>query len=389
MPQRFLMDHRESLLPTEQVGGYIYPPEYFHRRLKEEFLRSMRTGRSFLYLRIPTRHFDIFGFQRPDSPQVQAWRIAVLTVLAQSDFLDVRGYLGDHSGIGILFLDCDHSALETQKRAIFRNLREAGLLESVRLRPRRPFFEAFVFTGQNEQKHISEAEAYRRFNHVNEGYYSLQPLVFGDIQHNPWNGRLVSFTKRLIDIAATGGAILFLSPLLLTLAAVVKISDPKGPIIFKQTRVGLNGKHFTMYKYRSMYMDAESRLEKLRHLNETTGPIFKIKNDPRIYPMGRILRKYSLDELPQLFNILLGDMAIVGPRPPLPAEVAQYEAWHRMRLSVKPGLTCHWQVSGRSNIGFEDQVRLDNKYIRHGGIATDMELIRKTFRVVFKGEGAY
>ncbi len=138
-----------------------------------------------------------------------------------------------------------------------------------------------------------------------------------------------------------------------------------------------------------MYTDAEIRLEKLRHLNETTGPIFKMKNDPRIYPAGRILRKYSLDELPQLFNILLGDMAIVGPRPPLPKEVAQYEPWHKMRLAVKPGLTCHWQVSGRSKIGFEDQVRLDNKYIRHGGIATDMDLIRKTFKVVFKGDGAY
>lgn len=389
MPQRFLMDHRETLLPPEQGSGYIYPPEYFHRRLKEEFLRSMRTQRPFLYLRIPTRHFSIFGFQKPDSTQVEAWRIGVLTILAQTDFLDVRGYIGGDSGIGILFLDCDHTALETQKRAILRNLREAGLLESVRLRPRRPFFESFVFTGHDEQKHISAAEAYRRFNHVNEGYYSLQPLVFGDIQHNPWNSRLVAFTKRSIDLVCSLGAIFLLSPLLLALAAIVKLSDPKGPVVFSQTRVGVNGRLFKMFKFRSMYMDAESRLEKLRHLNETTGPIFKIKNDPRIYPLGRILRKYSLDELPQLFNIVNGDMAIVGPRPPIPSEVAQYESWHRMRLSVKPGLTCHWQVSGRSNIGFEDQVRLDNKYIRHGGIATDMELIRKTFKVVFKGDGAY
>ncbi len=184
--------------------------------------------------------------------------------------------------------------------------------------------------------------------------------------------------------------LVLLSPVLLFCALAVKISAPKGPVIFKQTRVGKNGSLFTMYKFRSMYVDAEERKKELMALNETGGKTFKMKNDPRIYPFGRILRKFSLDELPQLVNIINGDMSIVGPRPPLPEEVATYEPWHRMRLSVTPGLTCLWQVSGRSNISFEGQMRLDNDYIRRGGkLADDFKLILKTFKVVFKGEGAY
>ena len=389
VPQRFLFDHRDELLPADQGSGFIYPPLYFHRRIKEEFLRSLRTHKPFVLIRIPTNHFDIFGFAKPESTEVQAWRIAVLTLLAQTDFLDIKGFLQGDSGIGLVFLDCDHTILEVQKRAILRNLRDAGLLSSLRLKPKRALFEAFVCTGENEKQHINAHDAFKRFNFVNEGFFSLQPLVYSDFEQNRWNHWFRNFVKRSIDILATLVAVVLLSPLLLTLAAIVKCSDPKGGIIFRQTRVGLNGEHFTMYKFRSMYMDAEARLEALRHMNETTGPIFKMKNDPRIYPAGRVLRRYSLDELPQLFNILFGHMSIVGPRPPLPQEVSQYEPWHKMRLAVKPGLTCHWQVSGRSKIGFEDQVRLDHKYIRHGGISTDMDLIRKTFRVVFKGDGAY
>ncbi|NLB63105.1 MAG: sugar transferase [Fibrobacter sp.] len=229
----------------------------------------------------------------------------------------------------------------------------------------------------------------KSFNHSNRGFFHLAPLTYKDIKPNQWNRATINFLKRSIDIVASSLALVVLLPLLFVIGILVKISDPKGPAIFKQVRVGREGKEFTMYKFRSMYVDAEERLEKLRDLNETTGPIFKMKDDPRIFNFGRVIRKYSLDELPQLVNIIRGDMAIVGPRPPLPSEVEQYESWHRMRLSVKPGLTCHWQVSGRSNIGFEDQVRLDNKYIRHGGIKTDMDLIRKTFKAVFKGDGAY
>jgi len=367
----------------------VYPSRLLRMRLKEELLRSNRTGRPFLYVRIPTRHYDLFGFLRPSDNTIQAWKIAVLTLLTQTQFVDVVGYLEDDAGLGVVFLDCDHSFLETQRRAILRNLRDAGLLEKIRLRPRTPLFEAFVCTGKPEKEHITAEQAMARFNHINEGFFSLQPLLYSDIQSGRWNHRLVNFVKRGIDICGASLGILLLSPVLLACAFAVKLSDPKGSIVFRQVRVGLNGRHFTMFKFRSMYVDAERRLEAIRHLNETTGPVFKMKNDPRVYPLGRIMRKYSLDELPQLFNILFGDMSIVGPRPPIPKEVAEYLPWHRMRLSVKPGLTCHWQVSGRSNIGFEDWMRLDNQYVRHGDIKTDLSLISKTFKVVFKGEGAY
>ena len=196
--------------------------------------------------------------------------------------------------------------------------------------------------------------------------------------------------KRFVDLTATSIALVLLSPVFLFCAIAVKLSDPKGPVIFKQTRVGRDGKLFTMYKFRSMYVDAEERKQQLMAKNETGGKTFKMKNDPRIYPFGRVLRKFSLDELPQFINILKGDMSIVGPRPPIPSEVAEYEPWHRMRLSVTPGLTCIWQVSGRSNIPFEGQMRLDNDYIRRDGkIGDDIKLILKTFKVVFKGDGAY
>lgn len=379
----------EAFLPVTGIGNHVYPSSLFQMRLKEELLRSNRTQRPFLYVRIPTRHYDLFGFLRPSGNTLQAWKISVLTLLTQTQFVDVVGFLEDDAGLGVMFLDCDHAFLETQRRAILRNLRDAGLLEKIRLRPRTPLFEAFVCTGMPEKEHITTEQAMARFNHINEGFFSLQPLLYSDILHNRWNRKLVNFFKRSIDVAGVSLGILLLSPILLACALAVKISDPRGPIIFKQVRVGLNGRHFTMYKFRSMYTDAEKRLEAIKHLNETTGPVFKMKNDPRIYPLGRIMRKYSIDELPQLFNILFGDMSIVGPRPPIPKEVDEYLPWHRMRLSVKPGLTCHWQVSGRSNIGFDDWMRLDNQYVRHGDIKTDISLISKTFKVVFKGEGAY
>ena len=144
-----------------------------------------------------------------------------------------------------------------------------------------------------------------------------------------------------------------------------------------------------MYKFRSMYQDAEARLAELQALNEVDGPVFKMTNDPRITPVGKFLRKTSIDELPQLVNILRGDMSIVGPRPPLPKEVAQYSDWDWGRLAVRPGLTCYWQVSGRSNLSFDEWMRLDLKYIEEQGLITDLRIILRTVVVVLKGDGAY
>jgi exopolysaccharide biosynthesis polyprenyl glycosylphosphotransferase len=193
--------------------------------------------------------------------------------------------------------------------------------------------------------------------------------------------------KRLFDIFASAAALVLLGPLLIAVAALVKLTS-KGPIFFKQQRVGLHGRPFHMFKFRTMVLNAEQLRARLQHQNEQTGPVFKIKDDPRITRIGRFLRKHSIDELPQLINVLRGDMSVVGPRPPVPSEVAQYEGWQQRRLSVRPGLTCIWQVSGRNQISFKEWMFLDMRYIDHWSLIEDLSLILRTFPVVLTGRGA-
>lgn len=183
-------------------------------------------------------------------------------------------------------------------------------------------------------------------------------------------------------------ALVVLSPLFLITAIAIKL-DSEGEVFYSQLRVGKDGKLFKMYKFRSMCVDADKQLDKLKDLNEKDGPVFKIANDPRVTRVGRIIRKRSIDELPQLINIIKGDMSIVGPRPPLPNEVAQYTPYQMQRLSVKPGLTCYWQISGRSDISFDEWVELDCKYIRESSVWTDIKIILKTIPAVLTGRGAY
>ena len=192
------------------------------------------------------------------------------------------------------------------------------------------------------------------------------------------------FLKRLMDIICSMSALIVLAPILIVVAILIKI-ESKGPVIFSQERVGINNKKFKMYKFRSMVVNAEDMKEKLEKQNERKGPMFKIKNDPRITTIGRFIRKTSIDELPQLINILKGEMSIVGPRPSLPKEVIQFEPWMLERLKVKPGLTCYWQVQGRDHIEFEDWMRLDVKYVKDRNFLLDIKLIFKTF-FVFLGD---
>ncbi len=199
---------------------------------------------------------------------------------------------------------------------------------------------------------------------------------------------LYFFIKRVFDIIASLTGLIILSPVLLITSIAIKIED-KGPVIFSQERVGRNGKTFKMYKFRSMYTNAEEILKELKDLNEADGPVFKMKNDPRITKVGRFIRKYSIDEILQLINIIRGDMSVVGPRPALPKEVAEYDEFAKQRLLVKPGLSCYWQISGRSDIGFEQWMRLDVKYIKEMGILTDLKIILLTIPAVLKGEGSY
>jgi exopolysaccharide biosynthesis polyprenyl glycosylphosphotransferase len=198
---------------------------------------------------------------------------------------------------------------------------------------------------------------------------------------------LQSRLKRALDLAASAAGLLALSPLLIAIAAAIKLASP-GPVLFRQVRVGRFGARFVMYKFRSMRVDAEAQLVGLRERNEQGGPVFKMRRDPRVTPIGRILRRFSLDELPQLFNVLIGDMSLVGPRPPLPAEVAQYEPWQRRRLSVRPGLTCIWQVEGRNDIGFLEWMYLDMLYVDEWSFAGDLRLLLRTIPAVATGRGA-
>jgi exopolysaccharide biosynthesis polyprenyl glycosylphosphotransferase len=192
--------------------------------------------------------------------------------------------------------------------------------------------------------------------------------------------------KRLIDIMVSAFGFILFSPLFLITAFAIKITS-KGPVFFKQTRSGLHGRKFEIYKFRTMVVDAEERLEELMSLNEREGPVFKIRNDPRITKVGRFLRKVSLDELPQLINVLKGDMSLVGPRPPLPSEVTQYERWQRRRLSLRPGITCIHEVVARDDRDFDRWMKLDLEYIDNWSFPLDMKILTRTIFAVFKGTG--
>jgi exopolysaccharide biosynthesis polyprenyl glycosylphosphotransferase len=195
-------------------------------------------------------------------------------------------------------------------------------------------------------------------------------------------------SKRLIDIVGALAGLVLLSPLLVATAIAIRL-DSRGPILFAQTRIGRGGALFRMYKFRSMIDGADAKKAELTARNEFDGVAFKMRDDPRVTRVGRFIRKYSIDELPQLLNVLTGDMSIVGPRPVVTAEALCYKAWQLRRFSVAPGLTCLWQVSGRSDTSFDDWMRLDLSYIDGWSFWLDLKLIMKTVRVVISGEGAY
>ncbi|HEY6866004.1 MAG TPA: sugar transferase [Candidatus Eisenbacteria bacterium] len=194
--------------------------------------------------------------------------------------------------------------------------------------------------------------------------------------------------KRVLDLAGAAVAIVLSAPILILAAILVKL-ESRGPVLYRSKRVGRGGKSFTFYKLRSMVNGADLNRHHLFHLNETDGPVFKIARDPRVTRVGRFLRTTSIDELPQLINVLRGEMSLVGPRPPLAEEVAQYEPWQFRRLEVRPGLTCLWQISGRSRIGFQEWMRLDLEYIRRQSFWLDVKILIRTIPAVLSREGAY
>ena len=223
-----------------------------------------------------------------------------------------------------------------------------------------------------------ENEPFRAYNTATTAYVPAQRHI----------SRTYLFIKRTMDIALSTIGLILCIPLFIAVAIAIKRDSP-GPVIFKQQRVGKDGKTFTMYKFRTMVVNAEEILDELLSKNEADGPVFKIKEDPRVTKLGKWLRKTSIDELPQLWNVLKGNMSLVGPRPPLEREVVQYDNYQRQRLSVKPGITCYWQVSGRSNITFDEWVELDIKYIQEQSLWTDIKLLFKTIGAVLRKDGAY
>ncbi|QOP55900.1 sugar transferase [Lacticaseibacillus paracasei] len=195
--------------------------------------------------------------------------------------------------------------------------------------------------------------------------------------------------KRCFDIVTSFVGLVLLSCVFLIIAVLIKLDDPHGKVFYSQTRLGKDGRNFQMWKFRSMVANADEMVDRLLKKNEVEGPMFKIKDDPRITRVGRVLRKHSLDELPQLYNVLRGDMSLVGPRPPLPREVANYTDRDRQRLVVMPGCTGLWQVSGRSNLDFSEMVALDIQYINNASFLQDVTILFKTFSVVIRPNGAY
>jgi exopolysaccharide biosynthesis polyprenyl glycosylphosphotransferase len=213
----------------------------------------------------------------------------------------------------------------------------------------------------------------------------FRDIPFMTFQNLPTNYLALKF-KLVIDVFVSFSILLLSFPFLLIIMLLIKL-DSKGPVFFKQVRVGKNGRKFNVFKFRTMVVNAEELKDKLADLNEQSGPVFKIKNDPRITRIGRFMRKTSIDEFPQFINVLLGEMSIVGPRPPIPKEVEQYKRWQLRRLSMKPGITCIWQVSGRNKIGFEDWMKLDLEYIDNWSLGLDFSIILRTAKVIFTGNG--
>jgi exopolysaccharide biosynthesis polyprenyl glycosylphosphotransferase len=193
--------------------------------------------------------------------------------------------------------------------------------------------------------------------------------------------------KRGIDITVSAAGLLVLFPFFLVLALLIKYTS-KGPVLFSQRRVGRNGVQFTMYKFRTMHQRAEEVLSQRPRLMEWDGPVFRVRNDPRVTSVGRLMRRYCIDELPQLFNVLRGDMSLVGPRPHLPEEVARYKPWHHQRLQCRPGLTCLWQIGDRHQIPTDEWIRMDLQYLSQWSLWLDLRILAKTFQVILTGKGA-
>jgi len=379
---------------------FVYPRKYFLQIIKEEIYRSNRKNQCFLWLEIP---FQVtFGRQEEkDSKILEMWKISAQTILSEEN-ISIIGQGKDC--LWILYINKNLLFLEDIKKRVEERVREAGLSEYFMYLN----FSAYFYSGKSQSFVQEENRFIKKWNRESY-FFKIKRFSIEAVKEKTFRGLYMRFLKRTIDIVVSLFCIAIFSLAMFICAVWVKrallkwASEQKElgnsakhySVIFKQVRVGRDGKLFKCYKFRTMYPGADKEKKELKKQQNAEnnginrGPTFKIDDDPRILKHGMaFMRKHSLDELPQFFNVLKGDMSLVGPRPPTPDEVKEYAAWHYIRLSVKPGLTCFWQTSGRNDIDFDEWMRLDNKYIHNRSTLVDLNLKLKTVEVMLSGKGA-
>jgi len=363
--------------PRRVEDTTILSEEHFHRMVCLERKRAERSGKPFLLMLLDTGKF------LPNERNGKVLENVVSALALSTRDTDVTGWYKDHAVIGIMFteiaVDLKKSILATMLLRVSSALRDCLTLE------------------QFSQISIS----FHLFPEEWDGEQTPQDpndsALYPDLRQEKGRKRLSRLFKRSMDVGGALVALLIFSPFFLLIALAVKLSS-KGPMLFRQQRVGQYGGRFTFLKFRSMYVNNSSEIHKeyVRKLiagkaeRKGNDGVFKITNDPRITPVGRILRRTSLDELPQFINVLIGDMSLVGPRPPLPYEVEAYDVWHRRRLlEARPGITGLWQVNGRCRTKFDEMVRLDLQYARKQSLWLDLKILLRTPAAVLSGDGAY
>jgi len=406
-------EHIETIgLVSMTSDEFIYPREYFLQIIKEEIYRCNRKNQCFLWIEIPFKGFayDGVSLQVPfkqtiekDSKILEIWKLTVQTILSK----EYAGIMGQGKDcLWSLYANKDMQFLEDLKTSLMEKIKEAELSEYV---PVNFNFNGYFYSGKSQSFVLEENRLIKKWN--NETHFlKVKRISVENVKEKTFSGLYTRSLKRFIDIVGSLFGLVIFSWVMFICAVFVKRAllkwqaeqqkNGKPPakdstVLFKQIRVGRDGKLFKCYKFRTMYPGADKEKEKLKKHQDTKndginrGPTFKMSNDPRVLKHGgAFLRKHSLDELPQFYNVLKGDMSLVGPRPPTPDEVKEYEAWHYIRLSVKPGLTCIWQTSGRNDVDFDEWMRLDNKYIHEHNTLSDLNLKIKTLEVIFNGRGA-
>jgi len=371
--------YRQEVLRDAHYG--IYFERYFREMLCLERKRAERSKKPFLLMLV-----------YPDGDRANEDRDKVLNRICQVALsctreIDIKGWYHDQEVVGVIFIEIGETGLDDAKEGIYEKIHAhmVNSLDSDQLSKIRISFHIFPEPSENEAKI--------------ENDLTLYPEL---LETNPIKS-FYGFVKRTMDVCLSLLAILLLSPFFIIIALAVKLTS-EGPVLFRQTRVGQYGKSFTFLKFRSMFVNCDSKVHQeyiKKFIKERAGyagngsggndkVVYKVTDDPRVTKVGSFIRKTSLDEIPQFFNVLKGDMSLVGPRPAIPYELASYDPWHRRRImELKPGITGLWQISGRSSITFDDMVRLDLKYTREWSLWLDLSILFKTPWVVLSGKGAY